>query len=296
MGVVGKPVAVVGGDERGDGVGGGERPVGARPPGPGHGVGGEGPAPLGVALQPVGRGGPAHQERLVGGALVGVPSVVGRRGTVRQVATSVDRERGVDVAPQVVDESPAPRQRGVQRIVAVAGRPLVGGDGAVAVAQELSRIAVEPVEVPRAVGQGDTGDGVEDHVGLAGRQQVGPPAGHEPGHVGGGAGGEGAANGGGRLVVLAEPPRRDLERGRADALGRTRSGDHLAEQGVDPQPRRPAAGRSTTMPRRTSPARDVDVSGARAAARSGVNRSSTARRASSSHAASGSPATTSSAR
>ena len=64
--VVGQPVAVERGHQRLHGVGGGQRPVVAAGPGPGHGVVGQGAAAVAVAPQPVGGGGPGHQQGVVG--------------------------------------------------------------------------------------------------------------------------------------------------------------------------------------------------------------------------------------
>ena len=159
-----------------------------------------------------------------------------------QRAAAVDREGGVEVAAQVVDQAPAPGQARAEGAGRVRGGALVAGHGRVPVADELAGVALEAVDLGRPVGVGNPGDRVEHDVGLARPQQGGAPARDEPAGVGLGAGGERAAERGRRLVVLAEPAGGRLERGGPHVAGGGGGGDHLAEQGVDPQPGLAATG------------------------------------------------------
>ena len=171
----------------------------------------------------------------------GVPAVAG--GQVVEPAPAVHDEGRVEVAAQVVDEAPAPRQPGVERTGRVGGRPLVAAHRHVPVADELAGVALEPVHVGRPVGVGHPGDDVEHDVGLAGAEERWAPRGQDPGRIVVGAGRQRAAHGRRGLVVVGEPGRRGGQRGGPSVVGGGRRGDHLPQQGVDPEPRAPAAGR-----------------------------------------------------
>ena len=170
----------------------------------------------------------------------GVPAVAGRQ--VVEASPAVHDEGRVEVATQVLDEAPAPRQPGVERAGPVGGRPLVAGHRHVPVADELTGVALEPVHVGRPVGVGHAGDDVEHDVRLAGAEERRAPGGQDSGRIVVGACSERAAHGRRGLVVVGEPGRRGGQRGGARVVGGGRRGDDLPQQGVDPEPRAPAAG------------------------------------------------------